>query len=221
MSSKKENVVEPTNTISASHRIIYDPSSSSDSDISSDEEESFDAAQYWIVDINNIVNALQNVCVCIKCHDNLELVELVNFRAGLGTKFSLRCLNLNCDIEESFYSTDKTNRVYDVNKKSVLASRVIGKGSTGLLKLCSVLGLSSPVAKSRFTEHLKVFEEKAFMLHDENLKKAASRARDLTIREQNLAHSAEIVGIPTSFDGTWFFGGWTPSRDVVTAIAEI
>ena len=177
LSSKKENLIEPANTISASHRkIIYDPSSSSDSDISSDEKESFDAAQYWIVDINNIVNALQNVYVCIKCHKNLELVELVNFRAGLGTKFSLRCLNLNCDIEESFYSTVKTNRVYDVNIKSVLASRVIGKGRTGLLKLCSVLGLSSPIAKSRFTEHWKVFEEKAFMLHDENLKKAASRA---------------------------------------------
>ena len=79
MSSKKENLIEPTNTISASHRkIIYDSSSSSDSDISSDEEESFDAPQYWIVDINNIVNASQNVCVCIKCHNNLELVELVN-----------------------------------------------------------------------------------------------------------------------------------------------
>ena len=81
---------------------MYDPSSSSDSDISSDEEESYDAPQYWIVDINNIVNASQNVCVCIKCHNNLDLVELVNFRAGLGTKFSLRCLNPNCDIEEAF-----------------------------------------------------------------------------------------------------------------------
>ena len=136
LSSKKENLIEPTNTISVSHRkIIYDPLSASDTDISSDKEESFDAPQYCIVDINNIINTLQNVCVCIKCHNHLELVALVNFRAGLGTKFSLRCLNANCDIEESFYSTDKTNTVYDVNKKSVLASRVIGKGSTGLLKL--------------------------------------------------------------------------------------
>ena len=88
LSLKKENIVEPTNTILASHRkIIYDPSSSSNNDISSDEEESCDTPQYWIVDINNIVNALQNVWVCIKCHNNLELVELVNFRAGSGTKF--------------------------------------------------------------------------------------------------------------------------------------
>ena len=46
-SLKKENLIEPTNTISASHRkITYDPLSSSDTDISSDKEESFDAPQY-------------------------------------------------------------------------------------------------------------------------------------------------------------------------------
>lgn len=57
MSSKKENLIEPTNTISASHfsgEIIYDLSSSGDSDISSDEVESFDALRYWLVDINNV-----------------------------------------------------------------------------------------------------------------------------------------------------------------------
>ena len=146
---------------------------------------------------------MQNVYVCIRCHNNLELVELVNFRAGLGTKFSLRCFNSNCNLEESFYSTDKTNREYDVNKKSVLASRVISKRRTGLLQPCSVLGLSSPVAKFRFMEHLKVFEEKAFLLCDANLKEAALQARDLIIREQNLAHSTDVVYLPTSFDGIW------------------
>ena len=68
---------------------------------------------------------------------------------------------------------------------------------------------------------MKVFEEKAFILRDKNLKEAASGARDLTIREQNLAYSTEVVDIPTRFDGTWSSGGWTTSRGVVTAIAQI
>ena len=33
--------------------------------------------------------------------------------------------------------------------------------------------------------------------------------------------SSGIVDIPTSFDGTWSSRGWTASRGVVTAIAEI
>ena len=68
---------------------------------------------------------------------------------------------------------------------------------------------------------MRVFEEKAFVLRDENLKEAASRARDLTIREQNLAHSTEVVDIPTNFDGTRSSRGWTAGRGVVTALAEI
>ena len=84
-----------------------------------------------------------------------------------------------------------------------------------------MLGLYSPVTKSPFTEHLKVFEEKAFILRVKNLKEAASRARDLTIREQNLTHSTEVVDIPTSFDWTWSSRGQTASRGIVTAIAEI
>ena len=58
-------------------------------------------------------------------------------------------------------------------------------------------------------------------MRDENFKKAASRARDLAIREQKLAPRTEVVDIPTSFDGTWFSRGWTASRSVLTAIAEI
>ena len=85
-----------------------------------------------------------------------------------------------------------TNRVYDLTKKVFLTSRVIGKGHTGLLKLSSVLGSSSPVAKSHFAEHLKVFKEKVFILHDENLMEAASQARDLTIREKYLAFLTKL-----------------------------
>ena len=53
------------------------------------------------------------------------------------------------DLQENFYLIDKTNRVHDVNKKSVSAPKVIAKGHTGLLKFCSVFGLSS-VAKFCF-----------------------------------------------------------------------
>lgn len=109
MSSKKENRIG-TNTISASHRKLYVILHHQAIVIFHQARKKvFDALQYWIADINKIVvNTLQNVCVCIKYHNNFELVELVNFRAGLVTQFSLRCLNPNCDLEESFYSTDKT-----------------------------------------------------------------------------------------------------------------
>ena len=97
---------------------------------------------------------------------------------------------------------------------------MIGKGRNGLSKFCSILGLSFPIAKSQFVEHVKYLEEKAFELRVENLKMAATRARNSIIKENNLDPSIENVDIPMSFDGTWCSRGWTVSRGVVTAIAE-
>ena len=84
-----------------------------------------------IVDILNIVNAFQKACVCRKCHGNVELIEIGSCRAGLGTKFSIWCINSQCSMNESFYSTNKTSQVFDVNKKSVSASRMSVKDILG------------------------------------------------------------------------------------------
>ena len=97
---------------------------------------------------------------------------------------------------------------------------MIGKGHTALLKFCSILGLSSPIVKSQFVTHVKDLEEKAFDLREENLKMAATRARNLVIKENNFDPNIENVDIATSFDGTWCSRGWTASRGVVSAVAE-
>ena len=130
----------------------YKNSSSSVSDISSDEENTYPPG-YWIVDISNIVAAFQKACTCRKCDGNVELLEIESCRAGLGAKFSIWCINSQCSINESFYSKNKTNRVFDVNKKSVRTYWVFK-----ILQYFAV----SPIVKFKFVEHVKYLEEKAF-----------------------------------------------------------
>ena len=99
----------------------------------------------------------------------MELLKIESCRADcLGTKFSICCISSQCSMNVSFYSTDKRNRAFDVNKKSVVVSRMIFKGHTGLSKFCSIMGLLSPIVKSQFVKHIKYFEDKAFELRDEN-----------------------------------------------------
>ena len=112
--------------------------------------------QYWIVDILNIVVAFHEAYLCRKCQRNLKLLEIGSCRAGLGTKFSIQSVNSQCLMNQSFYSTNKTNQVFDVNKKSVIASRMISTGHTGLSKLCSILGLLSPIVKSNLSNMLNI-----------------------------------------------------------------
>ena len=49
---------------------------------------------------------------------------------------------------------------------------------------------------------------------------AATRARNLIIKESNLDPLFENVDIPTIFDGTWCSCGWAVNSAFVTAIAE-
>ena len=98
---------------------------------------------------------------------------------------------------------------------------MISKGHTRLSKFCIILGLSFHIVRSQFVEHVMYLKEKAFELRNENFKMAATQARNLIIKENNLDLSAENVNISMIYDGTWCSSGWTASRVVVTTIAEM
>ena len=193
-------------------------------DISSndDENERDDevvTADCWIIDVNILSEYLKEVCVCSVCHGSLSFEEVDTARAGLGTKFTLICENRDCatqPINKSFNTTRKSGQVYEINRKSVLASRLAGTGRNGLLKICSVLGLNSPVWKQSFAEHTKYWDKVAAELREENQIMAAQRAKKFEAK----GATDTVVDIPTSFDGSWYSRGWTANKGFVSAIAE-
>lgn len=113
-------------------------------------------------------------------------------------------------MKKACFSTKKSANYFNINRLSVLASRMAGKGRRGLLKICSMLGLSSQITRPAVNEHTVFWEEKALELREENMKMAADRAKDLVKKEYGTS-SSEVVDVPTSFDG----------RGVVSAVAEV
>ena len=98
---------------------------------------------------------------------------------------------------------------------------MVGKGRKGLEKICSVLGLSSPICRSSFTEHTKYWAILSEELREENLNMAAARAKSLVIKSTGLEVSdSDIVDVPTCFDGSWSSRGWTANKGIVSAIGE-
>ena len=72
------------------------------------EEEGIYKTDCWIIDVELLSECIQKVAVCKCCHSELHFTELVNFRAGLATKFSLECRNVECaHLLEFFYRTHK------------------------------------------------------------------------------------------------------------------
>ena len=110
--------------------------------------------------------------------------------------------------------------MYEINRRATLASRIIGKGRTGLHKFCSVVGLASPVCKQSFSEYTKYWEQLSKELCTENMKTAAENVKKLVREDEGLHIDENIIDIPTMFDGSWNSRGWTASRGIVSAITE-
>ena len=115
---------------SVSRQKIFDEISSSDEHKTDDEH--FDTHN-WIVDINILSDCLQRSCVCNICYEKVKLVEEESFCGGLGTRFSFKCCNKDCTMKEECYSMPKSGKIYNINRKSVLA-RLATKSSGWLAR---------------------------------------------------------------------------------------
>ena len=63
--------------------------------------------------------------------------EIVSARAGLATRFLLKCKQPNClsrSDNTGFHTSPKQGQVYEINRRASLASKIIGRGRTGLHK---------------------------------------------------------------------------------------
>lgn len=170
----------------------------------------------WIISLQSLQSALNESAVCRTCLQPIQITETESRRAGLATTFSISCMN-DCD-SKSFETSPKVGRIHEVNKSSVLAARMIGKGRSGLTKLCSIMGLSNPVSKTSYANHTAFFEEKAKELLEENLSEAALKVKELELDEGQ--SKSDVVDIATCFDGTWSSRGWSARDGVVSAISE-
>ena len=187
-------------------------------DLLTDEECETDeiSPDYWIFSLPLLQSALNQVAVCQVCSLPLQIMEEPGRRAGLATTFSISCKN-NCN-PKSFDTSPKLGHIHEINQTSILASRFIGKGRSGLNKLCSIIGLPSPVSTTSYSDHTTSLEEKAKILLEENLKESAVKVKELELEPDQ--PKTDVIDIATCFDGTWSSRGWSARDGVVTAISE-
>ena len=197
-----------------------DTSDSDTSDNSDNEVIGNEDCPDWIINVSFMQNALENVGVCKNCHKTLKIVECKQFRAGVATKMSIQCTNVKCNTYEDFFTTKKSGKLFDLNQKSVLAFRTIGKGNTSAKKVISVLSLSTPINRQSWSEQTAYFEQKTFALKDDCLKRAGKLLKKKAMEEDAKLKEKDIFDIATSFDGSWQTPGWSSSKGIVSAIAE-
>ena len=76
----------------------------------------------------------------------------------------------------------RKSKFYDVNRRSVLAIRRIGRGYSGLEKFCTVMDLPKPISKSNFHSHQSALARASNVVAE---KRRNSAAQELLDSEEN------------------------------------
>ena len=184
-------------------------SSSSDSGEESDADD-VDLSRHGnrIVDLTCLQLLLDSCALCQSCKTG-KLIISENVQIGLASELSVMCNNDSCSFSHSAQLSVKTARFYDVNRRSVLAMRRIGRGHAGLRKFCGVMNLPPPVTERSFIKHQKAIALAASTVADHSTKSAAE--------ELKVLHPSSHVAV--SFDGTWMKRGFSSLYGVFVAVS--
>ena len=178
---------------------------------------------YYIIMSFQILKAVIGKLKCEWCRENLELVDNEPLRAGLSHKLSLQCKI--CGILEIFHSSSATDNanpdsvarrsMFDINLRSVVAFREIGKGHKAMSTFAGFMNLSKPISK---TQYDKANEKLLRAYQDACFQSCKEAAFETTAKLGGGSDS--VTDCQVSVDGTWQKRGHSSLNGVVTIISK-
>ncbi|XP_062516106.1 uncharacterized protein LOC134191499 [Corticium candelabrum] len=170
---------------------------------------------YRLVDMNVLAEFLAATVVCNKCHGQVTLSEDEDQRMGLASKLVVTCRK--CKHKEQSYTSKKINRgAMDVNRRMVLAMRLIGCGLEPLKHFCCTMNMPGSLTESSYSGHVTILRRCAKEEAEKSMKKAVDDTRHLYE-----ANSNGTVDIGVSGDGTWRKRGYSSFHGVGTLISIV
>jgi len=109
----------------------------------SDDIEVNPSVGYRMIDFLAVFTAISQVVVCKKCKSDVEFTETGN--RGLGFKIVITCKECDKVFVPSCSFIDKA---YEINRRIILAMRLIGVGLHGIQKFCAFMDLPRPIFHS-------------------------------------------------------------------------
>ena len=133
---------------------------------------------------------------------------------GLASELGLECSH--CGARESQVMSERRGQALDVNRRAVLASRVVGFGREGLTKFCGLMNMPVPaLSKDAFQNNQRAVL--TVTVAQRSLNKAAADLR--SVQEQQGCDVPGDCAVTYDSDGTWMRRGHTSLHGVTTAIA--
>ena len=170
-----------------------------------------DTVDYRIINFVTVFSAIASLVKCAKCNNKISF-GIVSER-GLGFKISVVCDKCT---PEYIPSCDFRKHSYEINRRLVLAMRVIGAGYKGAKKFCGVMDFPPFLCKSTYCMILEHICEASKNMAQFFMKKAYNEAIDLNSTDSKSKNSDLIV----SGDGTWYKCGFSSLFSVTSLIGH-
>ena len=194
--------------------------------------EETDAEETWmkmngraIVSGERLQKHLSEAVSCRFCQGDVEIMENVSARNGLGSSWIFQCQNKSCPSQSanSAFTTTEKRKCFEVNRATVLGLRATGCGHAAASKFLSFLGLA-PISKSCWAAQTKTIERGARALLEEELNLAARGVKEWKFSLGEVHCSLEeldgaVVDAGVTIDASWCSRGWTATDAVIAAIS--
>ena len=159
---------------------------------------------------------------CPSCCEKISVYHNMEQKRGLCHYLDLSCTK--CDWTSSFstskeakpMSSDKGRggrNPHDVNIRSVIATREVGRGYTALQSLCGFMNIAPPMTEETFLQTQTSVKSVYVNVAEENMRSAVEEIKENM--EENEVHNTII-----STDGTWQKRGFSSRNGVVSIISS-
>ena len=188
-----------------------------DGRIDGNEEES---NNYFVfINMGILIDLVSSLGKCTECGSSIEVCNLVNSRMGFATKIRVNCAS--CAWEQSLFLSKECSptigrgrNFFEVNIRSVMAFREIGKGHSAIQNFARCMNMKciSENGYANLTRELSDAYENAA---EASKAKAASEVKQSCTVQVDGKHLCQC-----SLDGSWQKRGHASLNGIVTAISS-
>ena len=186
------------------------------------DDEQFDLNFIIYLPVRKLMFSEFSRCQVEGCNSSLTVNIELSKKNGLCHTLEVLCPT--CGFIKPFKSSWKQTTLtrakagktfFDINLRTVLAMREIGKGYEGLSRFCTVMNMPAPMSKTSFDNCVDEIHW-AFELEKEvSLQKVA-----LSVHDDTKIPSTDISQCTVSLDGSWQTRGYSSINGVVTCMYD-
>ena len=146
-----------------------------------------------MVILGGVVSLLKcPTCECL----SLILMESSSKRHGCASELRIMCEG--CGWLNTFFTSKKQRKSFEVNRRLVYAMRSIGKGHSGAKKFCAFMNMPQPSKPKPYQKSSKTITKHLKSIARKTMSDAADEIRNL-----KKVNNDEVADCAVSCDGTW------------------